>query len=122
MADQTFVVTDAVKAGVLDLGAHANSLAGTAAGADQFLMPNDGKTILVTVCGAGPAVITVTAVPDKYGRTETLTWTPSANVTCCFGPLSPELFNNASGQVEFDPAGGGVATDKYLALRVANPS
>jgi hypothetical protein len=122
MADQTMTVVDAVKAGVLNCEGHASALAGNAAGSDDFIMPNDGRTVLVVVAGASVKTISVTAIDDKYGRTETLTLSPTASKTNIFGPFLPELWNNSSGQLIFKPATGGDVGDKYLAVRVANPS
>ena len=117
MADQVMVVANAIKTGILDATA-APALAGTAAAGDQFLMPNDGKTVLVCVCAAAPAAIAFTPVANQWGRTETLSVTPGTNKTSIIGPFPPHLWNNTDGQLEFDPAGNGVATDYYLALRV----
>ena len=122
MADQTMVVTPCVKAGILDVTAHANKLAGNAAGTDWWYMPNDGRTILVVVAGASVKTISVTAVADKYGRTETLTLSPTASKTSLFGPFLPDIWNNSSGNLAFKPATGGDAGDTYLAVRVANPT
>lgn len=119
MADQVMAVVNAVKTGILDVAGNGSAKAGTAAGADQFLFANDGQTVLVVVGGAAPAAITFTAVANKYGRTETLVVTPGTSKTSIIGPFKPHLFNNSSGQVEFDPAGGGQADDFYLAVRVS---
>lgn len=97
MADQTLTVVNSVKTGILDVAGNAAAKAGTAAGADQFLMPNDGQTVLVVVGGAAPAAITFTPVLNKYGRTETLVVTPGTNKTSVIGPFKPYLFNNSSG-------------------------
>ena len=117
MADQTFVVTDALKTGILDVTVHANKLLGDAAGAEFFIMPNDGKTVLVCVVGAAAKALTFTAVSNKYGRTETLIVTPTASKTSVIGPFKPHLFNT-DGAVKFKPAANGLNTDIYLALRV----
>lgn len=122
MADQTMTVVQGVKAGVLACESHASKLAGTAAGSDDFIMPNDGKTVLVVVAGASVKTISVTAISDKYGRTETLTLSPTASKTNIFGPFLPELWNNSSGQLIFAPADGGDAGDAYLAVRISNPT
>ena len=122
MADQTLTVTSAVKAGVLDVAGHANAKAGNAAGTDNFIMPNDGKTVLVVAAGASVKTIAVTAVADKYGRTETLTLSPTASKVSVFGPFNPELWNNSSGNLIFKPGTGGDVGDSYLALKVANPT
>jgi len=118
MAAQTFTVVDGSKSGVLAISAHASELAGNAAGADFFYIPNDGRTVLVCVCGAAAKQLTFTAVSNQYGRTESLTPTPTSSDTSVIGPFKPHLFNNSSGNVAFKPAAGGLATDHYLALRV----
>jgi len=118
MADQVMTVVNSVKTGILDVAGNAAAKAGTAAGGDQFLFANDGKTVLVVVGGAGPPAITFTPVLNQYQRTETLVVTPGTSKTSVIGPFPPHLWNNSSGQVEFDPAGGGAADDFYLAVRV----
>ena len=122
MADQTLVITEAVKAGILNVAGHANAKAGNAAGSDYFYMPNDGETVLVCVCGAAAKQLTFTAVLDKYGRTETLTPTPGSSLTSIIGPFLPEIWNQSNGAIKFQPAAGGLVTDLYLAVRVAKPS
>ncbi len=121
MADQTLTVTEGIKAGILDVTAHANVKLGNSAGTDYFYMPNDGKTVLVCVVGALAKQITFTPVTDKFGRTETLAVTPTASKTSVIGPFLPELWNQATGCIKFQPAAGGLATDYYLALRVGTP-
>lgn len=119
MADQVMKVVDGVKEGVLNVTGHANALTSDAAGADDFLMPNDGKTVLVVVCtAAASSAIAFTPVDNKWGRTETLSVTPTISNTSVIGPFPPRLWNNSDGQVEFDPAGGGLATEYYLAVKV----
>jgi len=122
MGDITMVVTEAIKAGLLDVEGHANTVEGDDAVTDNFFMPNDGKTVLVAVCGAAPKLITFTAVADRYGRTETLTVQPTADKTTVTGPFLPELWNNAAHQIVFKPAAGGLSTDLYLAVRVGTPT
>jgi hypothetical protein len=111
-------VVQATKAGPLDVGAHANVVAGNAAATDYFYMPNDGKTVLVCVCGAAAKQLTFTAVACEHGRTETHTPTPTSSGTTVLGPFPPALWNQSNGCVKFQPAAGGLATDKYLAVRV----
>ena len=118
MAVQTFTVVNGSKNGVLDISNHASELAGNAAGADFFYIPNDGKTVLVCVCGAAAKQLTFTAITNQWGRTEALTPTPTSSGTSVIGPFKPHLFNDSSGNVAFKPAAGGLATDHYLALRV----
>ena len=122
MADQTFIVVDATKDGILDVSAHANKLLGNAAGTDFFKMPNDGRTVLVCAVGTAAKLITFTAVLDKYGRTENLTVQPVDSKTSIIGPFLPEIWNDNEGHIKFQPAAGGLATDIYLAVRVANPT
>ena len=118
MADQTMTVVDGSKTGILDVENDGSALAGDAAGADDFLFPNDGKTVLVVVGGGTPADIVFTPKTNQYGRTESLSVTPGTSVTSIIGPFPPHLWNNSDGQVEFDPTGGGQAGDTYLAVRV----
>ena len=118
MADQTMTVVASSKTGILDVEGNASAKAGNAAGADQFLFANDGKTVLVVVGGGTPADIVFTPVTKQWGRTESLSVTPGTSVTSIIGPFPPRLWNNSSGQVEFDPTGGGQAGDTYLAVRV----
>ena len=120
MADQTMTVTQAVKAGILDVAGNANKLAGNAAGGDYFLMPNDGHTVLVIVATTGDT-FTFTAVNDPYGRTETLAPVVAAAKTAVLGPFMPELWNQTSGCVKFKPTAGN-ADDYLLAVRVTNPT
>ncbi len=124
MADITFVVTEGVKAGLTSLKTQTNKQLGNAAGTDDFLMPNDGKTVLAMVVGAAAKAITFVQVKDKYGRTETvsLTFTPTASKSCTVGPWKPELWNQPGGFLKFKPAGGGDVGDYYLAVRVGKPT
>jgi len=123
MADVTFTVVDSIKAGILDVEAHAEKELGNAADGGHFYMPNDGKTVLVCVCQAASKQLAFTAVADRYGRTESLTPTPGASLTSIIGPFLPELWNRADHTIEFDAGGGtGSATDIYLALRVGKPT
>ena len=119
MATQTFTVVDGSKAGILDISNHASKKLGNAAGADYFIIPNDGKTILVCVCGAAAKQLTFDVITNQWGRTETLTPTPTSSGQSIFGPWKPHLFNNAASQVKFKPAASGLATDIYLAVRVS---
>ncbi|MBT9164023.1 MAG: hypothetical protein DDT23_00012 [candidate division WS2 bacterium] len=121
MADVILPVTQGIKTGVLDVVNHVNSRAGTAAGAGFFLMPNDGMTVLVCVCGVTPRAINFIPVPDRFGRVETLNPTPTASGTSIFGPFLPEIWNNHLGQIRFQAAAGGLATDRYLAVRISDP-
>lgn len=120
MADQTMTVTQAVKAGLLDLQGHANVLAGNAAGGDYFYMPNDGKTVLF-VDGVTGDTFTFSAVTNKYGRSETLAPVVAAGDLAILGPFMPELWNQSNGSIKFKPTAGN-AGDLLLAVRVTNPT
>ena len=123
MADITMTVTQAIKAGILDVTAHANAKVGNAAGTDYFYFPNDGKTVLVVVGGAGAKAITFYPIGDKFGRTESLTVSVTASKTSVIGPFLPDIWNQGgNGFIKFQPAAGGLITDYYLALRVSNPT
>ena len=110
-------VTVVTKAGIADVSADANALAGNAAGANYFYMPNDGRTLLIVAGGASAKQITFTAVADKYGRTETLAPSPTVSKVGVYGPFPPDLWNQSNGCVKFQPATSGDANDKYLAVR-----
>ncbi len=120
MADQTMVVTPAVKAGLLDLALNANALAGNAAAGDDFLLPNDGKSFLY-VDGITGDTFTFTAVNDKFGRTETLAPVVAIGKNAIIGPFNPELWNNSDGQIVMKPTAGN-AGDFLLWVQVANPT
>lgn len=123
MADKTMVVSESVKAGILDVESDANKVLGNEADGGYFYMPNDGKTILVCVCGAAAKQLVFTAIADRYGRTESLTPTPGSSLTSVIGPFLPELWNQANHTIKFQAGGGtGAATDIYLALRVGKPT
>ena len=118
MTEQTFTITDLVKEGILDITVNANVLVGTAAGTDFFIFPNDGNTFLAVSAGASVKVITFTAITNQWGRTETLTFSPTASKFSLAGPFPPHLFNQSDGTVKFKPATGGHADDDYLVIRL----
>ena len=121
MADQTFTVTEGIKAGILDILLNANSKAGNAAGTDNFYIPNDGNVVLFVTSTAATSAINFTPVLDKFGRTETLAVTPTTLRLCVIGPFLPDIWNQSNGCVAFKPAAG-VATDHYTAVRVGSPT
>ena len=118
MADQTFTITDLVKAGINDITASGNKLLGNAAGSSFFIFPNDGNTFLAVAAGASVKVITFTAVNNQYGRTETLTFSPTVSKFSLAGPFPPHLFNQSDGTVKFKPATSGDVGDTYLVVRI----
>ncbi len=122
MAVQTMVVVPAVKAGIVDIAGNGDALAGDASGGDNWQLPNDGKTVLLVVAGAAAGdTFTFTAVPNRFGRTETLAPVVAAGNSAIIGPFAPELWNNEAGQIIMVPAVG-KATDTLLWVRVADPS
>ena len=120
MADQTMVVTELTRAtGVVDITADANVLAGDAAGADSFLMPNDGQTFLICYANGGAGeVITFVSVLDQYGRdAASKTFTVATTKTGIVGPFAPGRWNNSDEQVSFK-LGTANASSWVLAVRI----
>ena len=118
----TMVVVPSVKAGILDIAAHGDALAGTAANGDNWQLPNDGMTVLMIVAGAAAGdTFNFTAVPNRFGRTETLGPVVGAGKSAIIGPFDPELWNNEAGQIIMKPTAAR-ADDKLLWVQVANPS
>ena len=101
MADITFVVATPGKT-MDDMAGAAEVQAGNAPGADDFLLPNDGNTFLCIHAVTGDTW-TVTAVPDKYGRTETLTLVIAAGDIGIYGPFNPDIWNNSDGHMVITP-------------------
>ncbi len=118
MANLVMVVAEVDKDGILDIGAHANVRAGD--DADTFTMPNDGRTVLVVEAGTGDT-FTFTAVPDKFGRTETLAPVVAAGKFAIIGPFLPDLWNDSTGYITITPTTGN-SDDFLLAVRVNDPS
>lgn len=102
MADITMTVTELDRSTLLDMAGHANVELGNAPGADDFLMPNDGKTALI-IWGVTGTTWTFTAITSEHGRTETLTAVVAAGDIAVYGPFPPSLWNNGSGQVRITP-------------------
>lgn len=77
----------------------SGAIAFTAADATNGMMfPNDGRTVLlIKNGGAGAITVTVTSVPDEYGRTGDLIISVAAGEERIVGPLRPALFNQRSG-------------------------
>jgi len=120
MAEQIMTVRPVTKSGVLDLAADTYQKLGNAGGGSDFLIPNDGKTVLM-VDGVTGDTFTFVAVADKYGRTETLAVVVASGKWAMTGPFNPSLWNDAGGYVHFKPTAGNVG-DILLAVRVDNPS
>ncbi len=117
MADITMAVVECVRTGLLDIGTVTGVRAGNAAGTDDWLMPNDGKTVLA-IDGVTGDTWTFQSVADKYGRTESLTPTVGAGKFALIGPFVPEIWNDGLGRLKFKPSAGGNPNDKLLAVRV----
>jgi len=118
MSVKVLTVSEVDKSGIVDIGADANAVAGNVA--TDIYMPNDGRTTLI-VDGTTGDTWTFTAVADKYGRTETLTFVVAAGKWGIVGPFLPELWNDSDGYIHFVPTAGN-AGDTLLAVRVANPT
>ena len=122
MADVTMTLIEPTKSGVLDLAGHADVEAGNAAGGSDWYMPNDGNVVLVFIAdGAGGDTVTITAVADKYGRTETLAPVVASGKTAIIGPFMPELWNSSPGLLKFSLTSENAA-DVLAAVKIANPS
>ena len=120
MADQTMVITEGIKTGILDISAQANVLHGNAAGTDFFKFPNDGKVLLVMDSVTGDT-LTFTSVACSHGRTETLAPVVASGKMAVFGPFNPDIWNQADGCVKFKPTAAN-AGDHLLAVRVGTPT
>jgi len=123
MASTVMTVVEGTKAGMLDLAGNGATLPGnTLAGVGYFQVPNDGKTVVILFMGAGAETYTFLPVLDKYGRTEALAPNPLVGDIAVLGPWLPELWNDANGYVNFQPAAGGAAADLLLAMRFSKPT
>ena len=120
MAEVTMVVVEGTKAGMLDLAGDTDTEAGNSSGGDDYLIPNDGKTVLVIHAVTGDTW-TPTPVTDRTGRTEALTNIVAAGDIAVLGPWLPELWNDANGAIHVNPTVGNVG-DLLLAMRFATPS
>lgn len=121
MADYIFTITEGVKAGIVSITAHANKVAGNTLGTTDYArIPNDGKVVLLMDSVTGDT-LTFSAVPCSHGRTETLTPIAAAGKFVCFGPFSPDEWNQSDGCVIFKLTAGN-ANDIFLALRTGNPT
>ena len=120
MADTTFTVTESVKAGIVNIAAHANKVAGNIIGTDLGKIPNDGNVVLL-VDGVTGDTFTFVPVLDKFGRTETLAPVVAAGKFAVLGPFLPDIWNQSDGAVHFNPTAGN-AGDVLLALRVGSPT
>jgi len=115
MADITMTVVELDRT-MVDLQGNANTELGNAPTADDFLMPNDGKTILVIHAVTG-TTWTFAAVNCSHGRTETLTAIVAAGDIAIVGPFPQALWNNGDNQVRVTPTAYQVA-DLLLAMRL----
>ncbi len=120
MAEVTMTVVEGTKAGMLDLAGDSDVEAGNSSGGDDYLIPNDGKTVLVIHAVTGDTW-TPTPVTDRTGRTETLTNVVSAGDIAVLGPWLPELWNDTDGYIHVNPTTGNVG-DLLLAMSFAIPS
>jgi len=115
MADIVMTVVELDRT-LVDMAGNANTELGNAPGADDFLMPNDGKTILVIDAITGDT-FTFLATECSHGRTETLTAIVAAGDFALIGPFPQALWNNGDNQVRITPTAWNVA-DLLLAVRL----
>ena len=115
MADIVMTVVELDRT-LVDMAGNANTELGNAPGTDDFLMPNDGKTILFIHAVTG-TTWTFAAVDCSHGRTEALTAIVAAGDIAAIGPFPQHLWNNGDNQVRITPTAYNVA-DLLLAVRL----
>ena len=115
MADITMTVVELDRT-MVDLQGNAETELGNAPGTDDFLMPNDGKTILFIHAVTG-TTWTFAAVNCSHGRTEALTAVVAAGDIAIIGPFPQHLWNNGDNQVRITPTAHN-AGDFLLAVKV----
>ena len=120
MSEVTMTVVDGTKAGMLDLAANGDTELGNSSAGDDYLIPNDGKTILLIHAVTGDTW-TPTPVTDRTGRTETLSNVVGAGKIAVLGPWLPELWNDTEGNIHINPNTGNIG-DLLLAMRFGDPS
>ena len=120
MSAVTMTVVDGTKAGMLDLAGNGATELGNSSSGDDYLIPHDGKTVLVIHAVTGDTW-TPAPVTDRTGRTETLSNVVSAGDIAVLGPWLPELWNDTDGYIHVNPNTGN-AGDLLLAMRFADPS
>ena len=112
MSDITMTVVGA-DITMVDLAGATEVELGNAPGTDDFLMPNDGQTVLIVHAVTGDT-LTFTAVACVHGRTETAAPVISAGDIAVLGPFDPDLWNDSNGNVRISPGANNVA-DLYYA-------
>ena len=115
MADITMTVVELDRT-LVDMEGNANCELGNAPTTDDFLMPNDGKTILV-ISGVTGDTWAFAATDCSHGRTETLTAVVAAGNIAIIGPFPQALWNNGDNQVRITPTAYNVG-DLLLAVKL----
>jgi hypothetical protein len=115
MADITMTVVELAR-DLIDMEGHASVELGNAPGTDDFLMPNDGKTLFL-VNGVTGDTFTFAAVNCEHGRTETLALVVAAGDVALIGPFPQALWNNGDNQVRITPTAWNVG-DFLLAVKL----
>ena len=98
---------------MVDLAGASEVELGNAPGTDDFLMPNDGQTVLI-VHGVTGDTLTFTAVACSHGRTETAAPVIAAGDIAVLGPFDPSIWNDTNGNVRITPTANNAA-DLYYA-------
>ena len=112
MTDITMTVVGA-DITMVDMAGATEVELGNAPGTDDFLMPNDGQTVLIVHAVTGDT-LTFTAVECVHGRTETAEVVIAAGDIAVLGPFDPELWNESPGVVRITPTANNAA-DLYYA-------
>lgn len=68
-----------------------------------------GESILAQNSGTGAVLVTVTAVPDRYGRAVDLEYSVPAGTTSYIGPFQPHGWQQPDGYLYFEAAAADVS-------------
>ena len=103
MARDTITVTSTVRAGVMPAWTVPSE-------ANDALVANAGRTIVVLISGLGAAAVgagtrtvTIQQVEDPYGRIQNdAAFVVTNDAVATFGPFPPLLYNQSDGNVQID--------------------
>lgn len=112
MSNITMTVYEASRAATAVANYTDNKTAATSG--NSYLIPNNGRVMLVAECTAGGTVTAVTQnTIDSLAVTDA-TLTATAAKILIWGPFPPAIYNNASGQLEITVS----ANTNLLAVRL----